>query len=101
MTMTDYDDGNNRKAGGCCMGRVATTVHNNKCQVRLPTDHFKRLLEEAYANYAYPIRHKLEDCYMMKSFMILGSPTRGTVLDEDPSGSNTMPFPGENAVMMV
>jgi hypothetical protein len=38
---------------------------------------------------------------MMKSFMISGSLTRGMELDEDPSGSDAMPFPGEDAVMTV
>jgi hypothetical protein len=38
---------------------------------------------------------------MMKSFMISRSPTRGMELDEDLGGSNTMPFPRENAVMAV
>jgi hypothetical protein len=38
---------------------------------------------------------------MMKSFMILGSLTWGMELDEDPGRSNTMPFPGEDTVMMV
>jgi hypothetical protein len=47
-------------------------------------DNFMRLLEEACPNHAYPIRHKLKDCDMMKSFMISGSLTRGTELDEDP-----------------
>jgi hypothetical protein len=47
------------------------------------------------------IRHKLKDCDMMKSFRISGSLTRATKLDEDPSRSNMMPFPGEDAVMIV
>jgi hypothetical protein len=66
-----------------------------------PIDHFKRLLREACPNHAYPIKHKLKDCNMMKSFMILGSLTRATELDEDPSGRDTMPFPREDAFMMV
>jgi hypothetical protein len=41
------------------------------------------------------------DCDMMKSFMTLGSHTWGTKLNEDPGGTDTMPFLGENAVMMV
>jgi hypothetical protein len=32
---------------------------------------------------------------MMKSFMISGSLTRITELDEDPGLSDTMPFPGK------
>jgi hypothetical protein len=40
-----------------------------------PTNHFKRLLEEAYPNHAYPVRHKLKDCDMMRSFMTSGTLT--------------------------
>jgi hypothetical protein len=32
---------------------------------RSHTYYFKRLLEEAWPNHAYPIRHKLKDCGMM------------------------------------
>jgi hypothetical protein len=38
---------------------------------------------------------------MMKSFKISGSLTWAMKLDEDPSKSNTMPFPREDAVMIV
>jgi hypothetical protein len=54
------------------MLHVMTAVHNDKHQARSPTDHLKRLLEEACPNHAYPVRHKLKDCEMMKSFMISG-----------------------------
>jgi hypothetical protein len=37
---------------------------------------------------------------MMKNYMILGS-TQGMELDEDPGGSDMMPFPREDAIMMV
>jgi hypothetical protein len=43
----------------------------------------------------------MKDCDMMKNFMTSGSPTRGWKLEEDPGGSNTTPFPREDAVMMV
>jgi hypothetical protein len=38
---------------------------------------------------------------MMKNFMISGPLTRGMELDEDPSRSDMMPFPGEDAVTIV
>jgi hypothetical protein len=38
---------------------------------------------------------------MMKNFMVSGSLTRGMELDEDLGGSDTMPFPEEDAVMIV
>jgi hypothetical protein len=98
MTTTDYDDG---KAGGSGMGRVMIVTHSDKRQARPPTDHFKRHLEEVYPNHAYPVRHKLKDDDMIKSFMTSGSLNRGTELDEDLSGSDTLPFPREDVVMTV
>jgi hypothetical protein len=64
-------------------------------------DHFKRLLEEACPNHAYPIWHKLKDYDMMRSFITSGSLTWGVELNEAPNGSDTMPFPEENTVMTV
>jgi hypothetical protein len=94
MTMTDHDDG---KAGGFGRGCITAAMCNDKHQARPPTDHLKRLLEEACPNHAYSIRDKLKN----KSFMISGSLTRGTELEEDPGGSDTMPFPREDAIMTV
>jgi hypothetical protein len=74
-TTTDLDDGNNGEAAGAGVRGISTTTHSDKHQARPPTDHFKRLLEEACANHAYPIRHKLKDCSMMRSFMTTGSLT--------------------------
>jgi hypothetical protein len=92
MATTDHDDGNCKKAGSSGKGLVATTAHGDKHQGMPHIDHFRILLEKACPNHLYPIRHKLKDCGMMKSFMILGSFTRGLELDEDLSGSYTMPF---------
>jgi hypothetical protein len=33
------------------------------------------LLEEAFQNHAYPVRHKLKDYYMMRSFISSGTLT--------------------------
>jgi hypothetical protein len=101
MTTTDYDDGNNRKVGGPDIRHVTTAMHNDKRQAWPPTDHFKRLLKEACPNHVYPIRHKLKDYDMMKSFMISGSPTWGMGLNEDLGGNDVMPFHEENIVMML
>jgi hypothetical protein len=100
-TMTDYGNGNNKMVGGSDMGRITTTTHSDKRQARVPIDHFKRLLEQACPNNKYPMRRKHKDCDMMKSFMISGSLTQGTELDEDLGGSDMMPFLGENIVMTV
>jgi hypothetical protein len=57
------------------MGHILTTACSDKCPVRPSMDHFKRRLEESYPNQAYPIRHKLKDYDMMRSFMTSGSLT--------------------------
>jgi hypothetical protein len=101
MTTTDYINDNDGKAGGFGVGCVTTVMHNDKRQARSPIYHFKRLLEEACPNHTYPIRHKLKDCGMMRSFMTSRSLTWGAELDEVPDGSDTTPFPEENAVVMV
>jgi hypothetical protein len=63
----DHDEGNDKKAGGSGGGHIATISHSNKHHMRPPTDHFKRLIEEACTNHAYPVRHKLKDYGKMKS----------------------------------
>jgi hypothetical protein len=50
-------------------------VGSGKRLARLPTDHFEKILEETCPNYAYPIKHKLRDCGVMKNFMASGSLT--------------------------
>jgi hypothetical protein len=75
-TTTDHDDSDGRKAGGSDRGHIMTATRSDKRQVRPPIDHFTRLLEEACPNHAYPVRHKLKDYSMMKSFTILGPSPR-------------------------
>jgi hypothetical protein len=53
-TTTDHDDGNDGKAGGSGVRRSLTTTRSDKCQARLPTDHFKRLMEKACPNHTFP-----------------------------------------------
>jgi hypothetical protein len=81
--------------------RTSIGTRSGKRRVGLPTDHFKGLLMEACSNHAYPIRHKLKDCGMMRSFMTSGSLTWGVELDEGPDGSDTMPLSDANVVMTV
>jgi hypothetical protein len=52
-------------------------------------------------NHAYPVKHKLKDCGMMQSFMTSGSLTWGTDLNEGHARSDMVPFPKENASMIV
>jgi hypothetical protein len=51
MTTTDYDNDNNGKADDFDMWRIMTAAHSDKHQARPPTNHFKRLLEEACPNH--------------------------------------------------
>jgi hypothetical protein len=91
----DHDpDGNNDELGGSVAGK-------DKRQARPPLNHFKRLLEEACPKHAYPVRHKLKDCSMIRSFVTLGSLTWGVELDEGLDRSDMMPFPEKNTVMIV
>jgi hypothetical protein len=64
-------------------------------------DHFENLLEETCPNHAYPIKHKLRDCGMMKNFMALGSFARGMEGYKAPDEGDTMPFLEEDAVVMI
>jgi hypothetical protein len=66
------------------MGCIMTAARSDKRQTWLPTYHFEKLLKEAYPNHAYPIKHKLEDCDVMKKFIISGSLTWGMELNEVP-----------------
>jgi hypothetical protein len=83
------------------MRHTTTTVCSDKRPVRPPTDHLKRILEEAYPNHAYPIRHKLKDCSMMRSFMTSGYLAKGAELYEGSYKSDMTSFPEENVVMTV
>jgi hypothetical protein len=91
---TGHDDSNDREAGGSGVRHCSTAARNDKCHARPPTDHFKRLLEEACPNHAYPVRHKLKESSMMRNFMTSGSLTWGAELYEGPNRSDMMPFPG-------
>jgi hypothetical protein len=98
MTMTDDNDS---EVGGSGVRRTPAATQNDKRRARPSTFHFKRLLEEACPNHTNPVRHKLKDCSMIRSFMISGSITGGAELNEGPNGSDTTSFPEENAIMTV
>jgi hypothetical protein len=100
-TATNDNGGNDKQLGGSSMVRIATTAGSSKCQVWPPTDHFEKLLEEACPNHAYPVKHKLRDCSMMKNVMALGSITRGMQFDEVPNVGDATPLPSEDSVMMI
>jgi hypothetical protein len=73
MTTIDHDDNDYGKAGASDVGRVMNATDSDKRQARPRTDHFRRLIDEACLKHTYPVRHKLKECDIMKSFMILRS----------------------------
>jgi hypothetical protein len=75
MTTTSHDDDHDWEAGGFSMRCISITACSDKHPVRSPMHHFMKLLKEACLNHAYPVRHRLEDYDMMRSFMALGSLT--------------------------
>jgi hypothetical protein len=64
-------------------------------------EHFKKLLEAASPNHAYPIKHKLKDCTMMKNFMTSGALSKGKKPERDPGRKGLPPFPEEEALMSI
>jgi hypothetical protein len=62
---SSHDNDHDWEVGSCGMGHVTATTHGGRRLTRTPSDHFKRLLDEACPNHAYPIRHKLKECGMM------------------------------------
>jgi hypothetical protein len=70
------------EVGSSSVGHVSTTTHSNRCLVRPPMNHIKRLHVEGCLNHGYPIKHKLNDYDMMRSLMTAGSLTWGT--DDEP-----------------
>jgi hypothetical protein len=54
-------DGNNGEVGGSDVMCTSATSRSDKRQAWLPTDHFRKLLEEACPNQVYPVKHKLKN----------------------------------------
>jgi hypothetical protein len=96
----DDGGGTNERASGFDVEHATEAASSSKRQARLPTDQFERLLEETCPNHSYPIKDKLSDCGLMKSFMTMGSLSRGMEVDEAPIEGDATPFPGEDVVMM-
>jgi hypothetical protein len=100
-TVTDNDGGTDKQAGGSGGVRFTAATGSSKRQAHPPIDHFKKLLKETCPNYAYPVKHKLRDCNMMKTFMTTGSPHRSMEVDEAPGEGDTTHSPGEDTVMTI
>jgi hypothetical protein len=80
---------------------IATAERDFKRQARLPTNNFVKLLEATCPNHTYPVRHKLNECTMMKNYMTTGTFAKGKKLEGDSMGKVAAPFPEEKAVMSI
>jgi hypothetical protein len=96
-----YNDYDNKEADGSDKEYVAAAKRGIKRQAQPPTNHFERLLEAAWPNHAYPIKHKLKDYDKTKNFMTSGALTRGKEPKRDLGRKGVIPFPEEETVMMV
>jgi hypothetical protein len=90
----DDDDDSNEE-------HIAAAERDFKHQALQPTDHSKKLLEVTSPKHAYPIRHKVKDCSMIKNYMTTGALTKGRKSEGDPGGKTIAPFPEEEAVMSI
>jgi hypothetical protein len=82
-------------------GFVAIAECAFKRQTRPPKDHFEKLLEAIYPHHPYPIKHKLKNCVMMRKFMTLRAPSRGSKLEGNPGGKSAAPSPEGVKVMTI
>jgi hypothetical protein len=80
---------------------VAAAMRYFKFQEWQPVSHFEKLLEVTYPNHAYPVRHKLKECNMMKNYMTTGPFTKGKKPEDDPIGMAVAPFLEEKKVMSI
>jgi hypothetical protein len=60
-----------------------------------------KLLKVTYPHHAYPVKHKLKDCTMMKKFMTSGAFSKGKKPRGDPDGKRVPPIPGEAEIMTI
>jgi hypothetical protein len=100
-TVTDHDRGVNERAGDSSAEHAAEAMGSSRRQARPPTDHFEKLLKEALSNHTYPVKHKLRDYSMMKSFMTSWSLSRGLEVNAVSAEDDATPFPREGAVMTI
>jgi hypothetical protein len=82
-------------------GFVAIVECYFKWQTQPFEDHFEKLLDATYMHQAYPMKHKLKDCTMLKKFMMSGAPSSGSKLGRDPRVKSAAPIPREAEVMTI
>lgn len=81
---------------------VAAADRDAKRPARPPTDYFEKMLEAPCKNHAFPVRHKLKECDLMKRF-VAGAPldNKGKKPEDAPGGGGVPPFPEEKRVMSI
>jgi hypothetical protein len=94
ITIATSGNDDDKEADGSNEEYVAAAECDFKRQAWQPKDHFEKLLEAAYLNLAYPIKHKLKDYTMMKNFMTLGTLSKGSSPRETRVGWVHHPFQG-------
>jgi hypothetical protein len=90
---TNGNGGISKQVGSSGVVRVTTATGSSKHQARPPTDHIEKLLKETCPNHTYPVKHKLRDCSIMKSFMTSGSLPEAWKLMRSPMRATQHPFP--------
>jgi hypothetical protein len=90
---TNGNGGISKQVGSSGVVRVTAATGSSKRQARPPTDHFEKLLKETCLNHTNPVKHKLRDCSIMKSFMTSGSLPEAWKLMRSPMRATQHPFP--------
>jgi hypothetical protein len=83
------------------MEYVAAAERSVKCKAQSPIDNFEKLVEAACPDHAYPIKHKLKNCDMVRNFMTSRSLTRGKEPEEDQGRKGMTPPPPQSKVSFV
>jgi hypothetical protein len=101
VTVTTSCNDDDKEADRSDEEYVASAERDFKHQVRWPNEHFVKLLEVAYLNHEYPMKHKLKECTMMKNFLTLGALSKGKKPRGDQGRRGMTPFPREEVVMSI
>jgi hypothetical protein len=64
-------------------------------------DDFEKILEATYPNHAYPVRHMLKECTMMKNYVTTGALAKGKNPKDDSSQKVAVTFLEEKVVMSM
>jgi hypothetical protein len=101
VTAIDDDGGIDKQTCGFDAARTMAAIGSSKHQACPPTNHFEKLPEETCPNHTYPIKYRLRDYGLMKSFMTSGSlPWSMEVNDALDEGDSTT-FLREDKVMTI